>query len=170
MEAVWISINSNKTVLENHDLLNREIKKEIDLLSNCLSKVKPEIEKRISDAELSFDIKLTNFVVVITDDFEAKVNKYTSRIESENETFGEFKVNITRQFEECVGNREIINANISEARKLNTEFKSQKLTITEVNNERKKIEDLSNEFTMIVNNLQEDVLKLRNGLNNTVVK
>ena len=124
MEAVWLSVNSNKTVLENH-LLNREIRKEIDLLSNCLFKVKPEIEKRISDAELSFDIKLTNFMEVITDDFEAKVNKYTSRIESkitgENETFGEFKVNITRQFEECVGNREIINTNISEARKLNAD-------------------------------------------------
>ena len=122
--------------------------------------MKPEIEKRISDAELSFDIKLTNFMEVITDDFEAKVNKNTSLIEGkitgENETFGEFKVNITRQFEECVGNREIINTNISEARKLNAELKSQKLT--EVNNERKKIEDLSNEFTMIVNNLQEDVL------------
>ena len=79
-------------------------------------------------------------------------------------------MNIIRQFEECVGNREIINTNISEARKLNAELKSQKLTITEVNNERKKIEDLSDEFTMIVNNLQEDVLKLCNGLNNTVVK
>ena len=44
--------------------------------------MKPEIEKRISDAELSFDIKLTNFMEVITDDFEAKFNKYTSRIES----------------------------------------------------------------------------------------
>ena len=63
---------------------------------------------------------------------------------------------------------EIINTNISEARKLNAELRSQKLT--EVNNERKKIEDLSNEFTMIVNNLQENVLKLRNGLNNTVAK
>ena len=79
-------------------------------------------------------------------------------------------MNISRQFEECVGNREITNTNISEARKLNAELKSQKLNITEVNNEHKKIEDLSNEFTMIVNNLQEDVLKLRNGLSNTVVK
>ena len=95
MEAVWLSINSNKTMLENHDLLNHEIKKEIDLLSDCLSKVNPEIERQISDAELSFDIKLTNFVEVITDDFEAKVSKYTSRIESkitgENETFASSK-------------------------------------------------------------------------------
>ena len=86
MGAVWLSINSNKTVLENHDLLNREIKKEIDLLSiqseTRNRKVKPEIEKRISDAELSFDIKLTDFMEVITGDFETKVNKYTSRIES----------------------------------------------------------------------------------------
>ena len=118
--------------LQNFDFTNQNFQQELETCANK-NHVKTENEKLKLDLEKYYDTRIMTFIETITievDDKFKTLKLYIDRLINEiKDTVGEFKINITHQWNEFISNHKSVLSSICEIRNLQSEFRAQKKEI-----------------------------------------